>query len=235
MTIIEQIKAEIERRWKDYRNSVTPDQPKYRTHYFVGKGEVCEELLSFLSTLESEKPMNPEELEKDAVNYCFDNGLNLSPRVATDFARHFAQWGAEHLADARKTSPKDIEGAANEYEKKHTYQRYDGGGFTQEYDATLAEAVIFGAKWQKEQDEKGLSEKIAAAYQLGLADKEKQMMKNAKDGWIDEECVIVLNDGTRIDLQPDYDKKPAFEFEYAQDVRVVVLPKEDNYDARRKE
>lgn len=57
--------------------------------------------------------------------------------------------------------------------------------------------------------------------------KEEQLMKNAKDGWVDEECVIVLNDGTRIDLQPDCEKKPAFEFEYAQDVRVIVLPKED--------
>jgi hypothetical protein len=56
MSVINQIKAEIERRWKDYRNSVTPDQPKYRTHYFVGKGEVCEELLSFLDTLEPEEP-----------------------------------------------------------------------------------------------------------------------------------------------------------------------------------
>jgi len=36
------------------------------------------------------------------------------------------------------------------------------------------EGVLAGAKWQKEQDEKGLSEKIASAYQLGLADKEKQ-------------------------------------------------------------
>ena len=126
--------------------------------------------------------------------------------------------------------PNGLEEAANEYEKKHTYQRYDGGGFTPEYDATLAEAVIFGAKWQKEQDEKELSEKIAAAYQLGLADKEKQMMKNAKDGWIDEEDVIILNDGTSIDLQPDFEKKPAFKFEYAQDVQVIVLPKEDNND-----
>ena len=56
MNTIEKIRAEIERRWKDYRNSVTPDQPKYRTHYFVGKGEVCEELLSFLDTLEPEEP-----------------------------------------------------------------------------------------------------------------------------------------------------------------------------------
>lgn len=37
------------------------------------------------------------------------------------------------------------------------------------------------AKWQKEQDDKELSEKIASAYQLGLADKEKMMMKEAID------------------------------------------------------
>ena len=74
-------------------------------------------------------------------------------------------------------------------------------------------------------------EDLRVAYMLGLNDgadwKEEQLMKNAKDGWIDEECVIVLNDGTRVDLQPDYEKKPAFEFEYAQDVCVIVLPKKD--------
>lgn len=41
----------------------------------------------------------------------------------------------------------ELEEAADEYEKKHTYQRYDGGGLTPEYDATLAEAFIAGAKW----------------------------------------------------------------------------------------
>jgi hypothetical protein len=85
-------------------------------------------------------------------------------------------WIYDKLKGSLET-PNDLEEAADWYEKKHTYQRYDGGGLTPEYDATLAEAVIFGAKWQKEQDEKELSEKIAAAYQLGLADKEKQMMK----------------------------------------------------------
>jgi hypothetical protein len=38
-----------------------------------------------------------EDLEKEAVSYCFDNGLNLSPRVATDFARHFANWQKEQM------------------------------------------------------------------------------------------------------------------------------------------
>ena len=100
--LIAKIKAEIERRWKDYRNSVTPDQPKYRTHYFVGKGEVCEELLSFLDTLESEKPMNQDkELEKEIDRYFEPLHLvDIQEEPFTQMykcARHFAQWGAEHL------------------------------------------------------------------------------------------------------------------------------------------
>lgn len=47
---------------------------------------------------------------------------------------------------------KTIEEAAEKYEKNHTYQRYDGGGFTPEYNATLAEAFIAGAKRQMLED-----------------------------------------------------------------------------------
>ena len=42
---------------------------------------------------ESEKPINPTDLEREAVSYCFDNGLNLSPRTATDFATYFYELG----------------------------------------------------------------------------------------------------------------------------------------------
>jgi hypothetical protein len=41
-----------------------------------------------------------------------------------------------------------VDKAAEEYEKKHTYQQYDGGGLTPEYDATLAESFIAGAEWK---------------------------------------------------------------------------------------
>lgn len=44
-----------------------------------------------------------------------------------------------------------------------------------------------GAKWQKEQDDKELSEKIAAAYQLGVKDKEKKSVEGldkAAELWI---------------------------------------------------
>lgn len=100
MNIIEQIKAEIERRIKELSEA----ESDYREEgcdsisaLLISGISELQKILSFLSTLEPEKPMNQEGLEEEAVSYCFDNGLNLSPRVATDFARHFAKWGAEHL------------------------------------------------------------------------------------------------------------------------------------------
>lgn len=230
-----------------------------------------EDALNILKRIQEdlEKPMPAKVagkgLEVEAVSYIFDNGLNISPKVATDFARHFyelgchrtaekydeleynrqkaeesekpmnqegleeeinrylreecsdddelgiheiaehfAQWGAEHFRDTTKMIsgsseiPKDLEEASSKF-ATHTASN----GVSVEF---LEEKLSFqeGAKWDRE-----------------------QIMKNAKDGWIDEECVIVLNDGTCIDLQPDYEKRPAFEFEYAQNVQVIVLPKEN--------
>ena len=98
------------------------------------------------------------------------------------------------------------------------------------------EQIVEAAKSAEKKTEFGelvhskVSRGVNSAYGIGFLEgaewARQQIMKNAKDGWIDEECVIVLNDGTRIDLQPDCEKKPAFEFEYAQDVCVIVLPKE---------
>lgn len=57
-----------------------------------------------------------------------------------------AQWGAEHLADARKTSPKGLEEAAREYGFKEYRRRCNGGEY-----GTSEDAFIAGTKWQKEQ------------------------------------------------------------------------------------
>lgn len=50
-------------------------------------------------TEESEKPMNPEELEKEIEEYfpesTFNTGFNYDD--LQEIARHFAKWGAEHL------------------------------------------------------------------------------------------------------------------------------------------
>lgn len=83
MTIIEQIKAEIERRITD--------------NTFGAKLELID-ILAWLSTLESEKPMNLEGLEKEIEEYfpesTFNTGFNYDD--LQEIARHFAQWGAEH-------------------------------------------------------------------------------------------------------------------------------------------
>ena len=44
------------------------------------------------------------DLEREAVQYCFDAGYNLTPRVATDIAKHFYELGQHgkamlHVAD----------------------------------------------------------------------------------------------------------------------------------------
>ena len=55
---------------------------------------------------------------------------------------------AERVLDTFSEAPDNsLEEAAEKYEKEHTYQRYDGGGLTPEYDATLAETFIAGAQW----------------------------------------------------------------------------------------
>ena len=71
---------------------------------------------------------------------------------------------------------------------------------------------LAGARYEDEQ----LSEKIAAAYQLGLADKEKQMMSEAVEGTVYGNGVYTWVAGG-IPSQ----------FKYGDKVRVIVLPKKD--------
>lgn len=106
MTIIEQIKAEIER----HLNSATehqnanPDMPKYRWYLYEGEKELCTDLLGYIDdSLESEKPMDGLEEEIDA---CWQNWLSPSNQKEVEgvlpktefamYARHFAKWGADH-------------------------------------------------------------------------------------------------------------------------------------------
>ena len=144
--IIQAIKAEIERR-KGYISV---------THF-------AEELLSFLSTLESEKPMNLDELMKEAQRYYFDNFEYLSSdqptlSILTNIASHFAEWGAEHNSSSE--IPKDLEEAAEDFVWEVMENDEDGisdlcrklrptSKISDFYDA-LAEFFIAGAKWQAE-------------------------------------------------------------------------------------
>lgn len=96
MTIIEQIKAEIERRICLY-SSLSEDT--------VNPNRIDEDrqLLSFISTLESEKPIEGLEQEtqvkRKKLMEVFGPMNGEQVLALKDFARHFAQWGAEHLKE----------------------------------------------------------------------------------------------------------------------------------------
>lgn len=70
------------------------------------------------------------------------------------------------------------------------------------------------AEWQKEQDDKDLSEKIAASYQLGLADNEMQMLSEAVDG-----VVTYDNRGNNVVRAGEFNK----DLEYGDKVRVIIV------------
>ena len=101
-TIIEKIRAEVERRIKSgsSRGENSPEGQGKDT--CVSRVTELTHLLSFLSDLEKEeKPIEglEEEIKSFAFSFYQDNG-NLP--MVTDIARHFAQWGAEHLATPTK-------------------------------------------------------------------------------------------------------------------------------------
>ena len=86
MSIIEKIKAEIERRSNSTSDTTT--------------GRELDEILSFLSTLESEKQIQ-DELEKE-INRLWESfademeGPHNLFDIYARLARHFAKWGADH-------------------------------------------------------------------------------------------------------------------------------------------
>lgn len=103
MTIIEQIKAEIERRI----NELSEAETNFREEgcdsisaFLISGISELQKILSFISTLESEKPMNQEGLVEE-VEKCLKHYQMLAvwKRDFTEIARHFAQWGAEQMKE----------------------------------------------------------------------------------------------------------------------------------------
>lgn len=101
MNIIEQIKAEIERLY----NGEAPkhdQQCNFDDGYFVGIDTISQ----VIDSIEPEKPMNQEELEQEIIK-CWQKWISPSNKQSVDgvlplsefafYARHFAQWGVEHL------------------------------------------------------------------------------------------------------------------------------------------
>lgn len=107
--LLAKIKAEIERRLKYTHDWLRGDEKRHSNQTFVSKNyykmkgdeRTLDALLSFLDTLESEKPINQDELEKEIDRYFFPlHPVDIQEEPFTQMdkcARHFAKWGAEHL------------------------------------------------------------------------------------------------------------------------------------------
>ena len=80
MSNIDKIKAEIEKRLELY-------DPAY-----TNAGTELKNLLSFIESLEKAEDF-PTDLERDAVSYCYDHGVNITPRQAREIASHYLMVG----------------------------------------------------------------------------------------------------------------------------------------------
>ena len=95
MTIIEQIKAEIERQQKENVNY--DENGGFASYCDSSAWSALDSMLTFVSGLEeSEKPMQ-EGLEEEISRYLREECSDDDEPSISDTARHFAQWGAEHL------------------------------------------------------------------------------------------------------------------------------------------
>ena len=148
------LRAEIE---KERKKALDSTKRGGLTISDIATADVLAEVLLIIEQLKKEQPMDGLEDElKDYLRryYNCDYPMQIEENTCSptmphivEAASHFAQWGAEHLADARKTSPKDLEEAAEKYVST-LCDRADEG---LRIDTTLESAFIAGAKWQKEQ------------------------------------------------------------------------------------
>lgn len=91
------IKSEVER-LKGIGGIVPLDNREQKAGY----ESALIDIETFLSTLESEKPMNQDELEEEIDRFedwmeTYNQADYPTSFTTRDIARHFAKWGAEHL------------------------------------------------------------------------------------------------------------------------------------------
>ena len=53
MIDIEKTRAEIERLKEKAHNAVTPEMLKHKVHYYLGREDVCKELLKFMDSIQT--------------------------------------------------------------------------------------------------------------------------------------------------------------------------------------
>lgn len=239
--LLAKTKAEIERRIELHDSLASNAESEMIANLEIGAAQALDDILSFLSTLESE-PFNG--LEEEIKRY-YDDCDGDCRYVQT--ARHFAQWGAEHakldvtdfcksidpsiaqciadhswemLGEDERPVPNGLEEAARKYQESvpvDTTIHYCGADEDVYFANRIVDAVIFGAKWQEKQDEKEQAD-LFTIVALDAAQRAKeQMMSGAVEGVFQNTPfpTICLDDCKNYD------------FKEGDTIRVIVLPKED--------
>ena len=185
-----------------------------------------------------------DELEKEIEKFLNKTGAHYvwcnddeQKEWCSIIARHFAQWGAEHLANSNdevvinghkveydkdkdaitmEEIPNDLEEAAKKY--AHCPFTDDDGNFHEDaFDANAYHDFIVGANWQKQHD----AELIEIAYNdgitIGMTKQTEQMMKEAVEGEITKD-----NRGNNVVRAGVFNK----DFEYGDKVRIIIVKEE---------
>lgn len=201
MTIIEQIKAEIERRKMESIGFRNNEKREDWASFFNGEATALENLLSFLSTIESEKPLGlEEEIERKYTN---DTTTLRTRSQYSELARYFYDLGCRRTAEkydeieynrqkAEESVPNDLEEAA-----KKSYPNKEGD-LCSLHSTLQRAAFIAGAKWDREQI---MKEAVEAEGKV-VRDINNELAVTAKNVNLDK-------------------------FKFGDRVRVIVLPKED--------
>ena len=182
---IKAIRAEIKRLQKTHEGNLNKPMERGRIGYAHGVVACCDKILSFIDSIEKQPeaeicPRCKYYNKKDG--YCYEPHGGLQSMInengvydCTGFIDSLPE-ETDNEKPNRPTNLDSLEAARDAANEVYCYT-------TQTMD-DLVGLFLLGVEWQKGQDDKGLTEKIAAAYQIGLANKEEQMMKEAVEGTV---------------------------------------------------
>lgn len=120
------------------RWTLVEEEPKHTEVWMEGR-----------TIFEQDAKSQEVDLEKEAVAFCFDNGINITPYQATRLAKHFYELGL----NARKEV--DLEKVTEEYIEKRASLAPNESWDIEDIRA----AVRFGAEWQKKRDKEWMEAK----------------------------------------------------------------------------
>lgn len=138
----ETIRTEIERRYKEFDGKTGDIATASRLAYL--------DILSYLDAL-PEQPVGGLELEQEILSYIRGMGFGyggwvdgLEDEDLCKLARHFAEWGADHLRGITKMVPEELEEAAKN-------RVTENGRFPiSEFEELRIRDIKFGAEWVTE-------------------------------------------------------------------------------------